>query len=271
MYLRALAFILSCVFLLTACLDLEVDTKPQNTCTVPMPSPSALSQHTLQDTFEIFVWNVYKGKRNGWLQVLDAHARNSDLILLQEAIDKPNLTEWLENTHPHWSQVSAFKLNNATSGVLTGARIAATQSCAFRIPEPFIRIPKSALSTEYPLAKSGQTLLVINIHAINFELGMAAYRKQLQQLFKNLDEHTGPVLFAGDFNSWSPKRIDTLRTLMAQHKMLEATLTQEERTRIFGLPIDHIFYRGLELLDFKALSTKTSDHRPLLAQFRVAL
>ena len=236
MYSHSLTLALTCVFFLTACLDLEVDTNPQNTCTKPMSSASAPSQNTLQDTFQVFVWNVYKGKRKGWLQVMDAHAHDADLILLQEAIDRPNLTQWLEDTHPHWSQVSAFRFRNATSGVLTGARISATQSCSFRIPEPFIRIPKSALSTEYPLADSKQTLLVINIHAVNFELGMAAYRKQLQQLLKTLDQHTGPVLFAGDFNSWSPKRIDTLRTLMTQHKMTEATLTHEERTRILDCP-----------------------------------
>ncbi len=227
-------------------------------------------QEKLPQNFKIFVWNMYKGKAKGWLEVLKKHAQGADFVLLQEAIDHQHLTHWLNINHPNWTQVQAFQYRRINAGVLTGSYLASAFECGFKFPEPFIRIPKSALVNIYPLADHPQKLLMINIHAVNFEPGNAAYRKQLQSLGDLIHTHQGPVIFAGDFNSWSPKRIQLLRKLIQSYQMQEATLDQEQRTKIFGLPIDHIFYRGLTMTDFKVITTKASDHHPLIAHFQVA-
>jgi endonuclease/exonuclease/phosphatase (EEP) superfamily protein YafD len=36
-----------------------------------------------------------------------------------------------------------------------------------------------------------------------------------------------------------------------------------------GYPIDHLYYRGLTLESSRVIMTKSSDHYPLLAQFRL--
>lgn len=40
--------------------------------------------------------------------------------------------------------------------------------------------------------------------------------------------------------------------------------------RFFGHKVDHIFYRGLDLLDSRAVPVTSSDHDPLMATFRLA-
>ncbi|STT01539.1 endonuclease/exonuclease/phosphatase [Klebsiella pneumoniae] len=50
--------------------------------------------------------------------------------------------------------------------------------CPLREREPILRLPKSALVTVYPLPDA-RLLMVVNIHAVNFSLGVDVYSKQL--------------------------------------------------------------------------------------------
>lgn len=45
--------------------------------------------------------------------------------------------------------------------------------------------------------------MVINIHAINFSIGVEVYGKQLDAIGEQVKRHAGPVIMAGDFNAWS--------------------------------------------------------------------
>ena len=51
--------------------------------------------------------------------------------------------------------------------------------CNLSAREPLLRTPKATLVTEYALAGRQDTLLVINIHAVNFTLGLGAFEAQL--------------------------------------------------------------------------------------------
>jgi endonuclease/exonuclease/phosphatase (EEP) superfamily protein YafD len=44
-------------------------------------------------------------------------------------------------------------------------------------------------------------LLIVNVHAVNFTLGMARLREQLEAVADVLTSHSGPVLLTGDFNT----------------------------------------------------------------------
>lgn len=66
--------------------------------------------------------------------------------------------------------------------------------------EPILRLAKSALVTVYPLPDT-RLLMVVNIHAVNFSLGVDVYSKQLLPIGDQIAHHSGPVIMAGDFNA----------------------------------------------------------------------
>jgi endonuclease/exonuclease/phosphatase (EEP) superfamily protein YafD len=61
------------------------------------------------------------------------------------------------------------------------------------------------------LSAAGYALLmVVNIHAVNFSLGVDVYSKQLLPIGDQIAHHSGPVIMAGDFNAWSRPRMNAL-------------------------------------------------------------
>jgi len=42
---------------------------------------------------------------------------------------------------------------------------------------------------------------------------------------------------------------------------------KDQRLTAFGLPLDHIFFRGLEVVNAKSIATIASDHTPQLVTF----
>ena len=64
---------------------------------------------------------------------------------------------------------------------------------------------KAAVIAAYPLT-SGASLLVACIHGIN-RASQAAFERQLAAVAAVLEGHTGPVLWAGDFNAQSAGKL----------------------------------------------------------------
>lgn len=63
--------------------------------------------------------------------------------------------------------------------------------------------------TVYPLPDT-RLLMVVNIHAVNFSLGVDVYSKQLLPIGDQIAHHSGPVIMAGDFNARSRRRMNAL-------------------------------------------------------------
>ena len=63
-------------------------------------------------------------------------------------------------------------------------------------------LPKSALYARYRLS-NGSDLVTVNLHAINFTLGTKDFQNQIEQLENAVKKHKGPLIIAGDFNTWS--------------------------------------------------------------------
>lgn len=215
----------------------------------------------------VLVWNIYKQNRDNWQQALDAFSANKQLLLLQEASLTDEFKNWLVEGHWMSNQVSAFKALGSGAGVISIARKEPIRACAYTSKEPWLRLPKSALYSKYQLS-NGETLAVVNIHAINFTVGTEEYTSQLSGLEMVLKEHKGPILFAGDFNSWSEDRVKAMKKALQKADLQEAKFSQDNRTQfITGLPLDHVFYRGLTLKNAKAPQSDASDHNPLLVSF----
>lgn len=222
----------------------------------------------LPASFKVLVWNIYKLQAADWAAELSRWGEGQDLLLLQEATDAPALGSWFAAGHWNWQQVAAFRFEARTAGVLNAARDPAVYSCSWRLPEPSTRIPKSALMSLYPLQGSRYPLMVVNVHAINFELGMAAYKKQLEQIGKLTRKYQGPVLIAGDFNTWNGKRLALLQQVMTRNKLKAVAYGQDERLRVGSLPLDHAFIRGLTVAAASSQRSTGSDHNPILLELR---
>ena len=138
--------------------------------------------------------------------------------------------------------------------------------CPLREREPILRLAKSALVTVYPLPDT-RLLMVVNIHAVNFSLGVDVYSKQLLPIGDQIAHHSGPVIMAGDFNAWSRRRMNALYRFAREMSLRQVRFTDDQRRRAFGRPLDFVFYRGLNVSEASVLVTRASDHNPLLVEF----
>ena len=75
--------------------------------------------------------------------------------------------------------------------------------CNLTAWEPWLGTPKATSITEYPLQDRDDRLLTINLHAVNFTLGLENFQQQFGALADVLSQHQGPVILAGDLNTWS--------------------------------------------------------------------
>jgi endonuclease/exonuclease/phosphatase (EEP) superfamily protein YafD len=194
-----------------------------------------------------------------------------DILLFQEANFRDNQKYEISN----FSFVAAANLEYRGKfyGVLSASRVESISNEAFltRGKEVFLGTYKSFLLTLYPL-RDGRRLLVINIHAINFRESQQ-YNTEMSRLTQLLKRNRGPMIIAGDFNSWSRERIDRLYRAKDELKLKVVSFRDNDKDKIksfMGNPLDHIFYRGLNLIDSTIIEQKDfSDHNPLLAQFSI--
>ncbi|MDF7669786.1 endonuclease/exonuclease/phosphatase family protein [Orbaceae bacterium ESL0721] len=232
---------------------------PQTPITVKQP----LTDHKLS----ILVWNIFKQKRIACIPVLEKYVDQTELILLQEAQNSPDLLNFIRDHNKIADQVPAYSFNDLSTGVMTISSSTPILALSFKEREPVIQVPKSALITLYPIANSAETLLVANIHAVNFSIGIKIYQKQIRILLNRVKEHNGPVILAGDFNSWSRQRLFLLYRLIRSIELKPVSFTVDIRKKFRGKPLDFIFYRGLNLENAEIIATTASDHNPLLVNF----
>ena len=220
-----------------------------------------------QGQLSLLVWNIYKQNREGWSEELSRLSSDAQLLLLQEASLNTGLKQWLSEQGWEGNQVNAFKVMGESAGVINLARTTPNLACGYTEMEPWLRLPKSGIYARYPLS-NGQVLAVVNLHAVNFTYGTNEYQLQLQALANELSQHTGPIIVAGDFNSWSEERMTVMKQVLTSLGLNEVVFSPDNRVRfISGLPLDHVFYRGLKLEKAKAPESDASDHNPLLLSF----
>ena len=230
-----------------------------------MPAAEALDSSAIR----LLTWNVHKQDDPGWDRDLARFAAANDVVLLQEAVLRPSLREIIEGAGMRWVMASSFIYSDADIGVVTGSRKVPLTSCTQRVVEPLIRIPKSGVISWFRLAGRDDTLAVVNVHAINFAIILDGYRAQLEALGDALADHPGPIIFAGDLNTWTESRNDVMRAVATRLGMTEIAFKDDKRTLFMGKQLDHIYVRGLEMVDAEAIPVKSSDHNPVRATFRV--
>lgn len=221
-------------------------------------------------SISLLVWNIYKENNAEWQGELEKYSQQRQLILLQEVSLTDDFTAWL-SSKPWGSQyVNAFEVFDTSAGVLNLAPQMPSKACAYIQLEPWLRLPKSALYARYRLS-NGEYLAVINIHAINFTFGVSDYKQQIDTLRQVVQQHTGPLILAGDFNTWSESRMASLKEVTQSLQLQEVAFNPDNRKRfVTGLPLDHVFVANLEVIKAEAPVTDASDHNPLLIELRIS-
>ena len=213
--------------------------------------------------FHLITWNVHKGQDTGWQEDLERLSKRADFVLLQEATQHQNLSTFSTALF-----VSSFSFKELLSGVKTFTQTQPEWYCGGGVAEPIIQIPKVASVMNLPLEK-GNSLLLINVHLINFEWGISAYQAQLEQLFYFVENHQGPIIMAGDFNAWNEERLNLVNNLIKKYGLDSVALSQDERVRFLGYPLDYIFTRGVKVVSATSEVVTSSDHNPLLMEFEL--
>ncbi len=230
---------------------------------------SALSKNIVEAEAELdatnirmVTWNVQKQAAKNWKHDYDKLAMNRDLVLFQEAsLRKESINDI--DASKYWSFAPGFRSRGEISGVLTLSSIKPLTQCSFVNVEPVLRTPKATSITQYGLTETDETLVVVNIHAINFTLGMGVYRKQVNQIVESISQHRGPLILSGDFNTWNAKRGEFLNEIAEKLKLKAIRYSEDHRIRIMGKVMDHIYIRGLSAADAETRKVSTSDHNPM--------
>jgi len=238
---------------------------PNSTCLqvreLPLGEPLRVSKF-----LRVMVWNIFKQQRTNWLSVLKKFGKDSQLILLQEARATPEMVRFATSNYLAADQVPAFKFPCYPSGVMTLATAYPVYCYPLRKQEPLLRLSKSALITIYPIDNK-RLLMVVNIHSVNFSLGIDVYSTQLRPISEQIALHPGPLILAGDFNAWSRQRTNALRLFVHKMELQEVKFIIDNRSRAFGYPLDFVFFRDLYVDEALVLMTQASDHNPLLVDF----
>lgn len=218
----------------------------------------------------IMCWNTQKRTLNPEFQLCLTRllARfPTQLLLLQEA--KLALSHRLQLDG--WSYAVSPNIQTPFHlfGVLTAGQ------CAFDDITPLLShrrelrfaTHKSQILTRHPLS-GGDTLLVANIHAINF-VRHGHFHHEIAILRQILLQHQGPLIVAGDFNVWSRSRRLYLTQFCRAMGLKQAIMEDAQHIKSYlRQPLDFIFYRDLILHSATAINTPAvSDHNPIYARF----
>ena len=210
-------------------------------------------------------WNIKKGLKANWREDLLDLANGKDLVIIQEAILHSDLTDAFDESL-HCSFSKGYKTKKRTTGVMTVSKFEPVKRHHLTSWEPWLATPKCTNITEYALTDTEETLVVVNIHAINFTIGVKQFRKQIDGIRQILAGHQGPVILSGDFNTWRKKRMKILEALAIEYGLDALTFQVDHRKTVFGQLLDHIYVRQLTAESTGTHLVESSDHNPLSAE-----
>jgi len=219
--------------------------------------------------FSLMVWNMLKGAKEGWQTDFKGLMVDKDILVIQEAYLSEELRKLLQAQGFVWDMVLAFELNGIPAGVLTASNVKPDFLCTHKTEEPLLKIPKTTLVTRYPLSGTNQTLLVVNLHLVNFTPGLSGFQNQLARIDQIVSKHVGPLILAGDFNTWSDQRLDIVREHINGLGLKPVVFEKDNRRKFFGHFVDHVYYRNLEPQEARVVTVISSDHNPMVVYFKL--
>jgi endonuclease/exonuclease/phosphatase (EEP) superfamily protein YafD len=191
----------------------------------------------------------------------------SDFLLLQEALlSRRSLAELAPHGFLGVHGASYERADRLRDGVMTLARVGndhAPQRILCKYPEPLLRTPKAALVTIYPLEGQTERLMIVNIHATLIRTIRRAV-EELDHVLAQLPFHSGPIIFAGDFNTFTPQYFKAVVQKLAEFGLQYVTIPGDPRRGLDHL--DQLFVRGLLVKEvWVDTKIRSSDHFPIRA------
>jgi endonuclease/exonuclease/phosphatase (EEP) superfamily protein YafD len=222
-------------------------------------------------TIHVAIWNIWK--QNGGDQFrkeFSQIALGADLFLCQEALlTLQDLSFFVSHDHEATHGATYRRRDGCRDGVLTLAKYPQCEApirVVSATSEPLFKTTKAALVTYYPLAKdNNKKLAVINLHATLLRRPQTA-DLEMRRIIEPLEQHDGPAIVAGDFNTFSNHYLDAMSASLEMLGFKHAAISHDPRVPTARL--DQAFYRGLNLLEIRVdTSYRYSDHFPILCKF----
>ena len=246
----------------------QLGARPADNC-APGPGLATVdSGQALQGELDILSWNIQKASNEGWAQDLAEMAGDVHLAFIQEASLQAQIPGVIA-TPLAQAFAAGYTTSSLDSGVMSLSTSNPSLHCNFTAWEPWLGTPKATSITEYPLQGREERLLTINLHAVNFSFGVEDLQAQLGALSDLLSQHRGPVILAGDLNTWSGKRQALVDRFTRQYGLGPVSFEPDLRTTTFGHALDHIYIRGMRATFAQVIPVSSSDHNPL--RVRLAL
>lgn len=257
---------------------------------IPVRTPFTLSDDSydkeanINDSIRILNWNIHKeGNLSEWKKVITHIVKDKkpDFILLQEVRLDGKVGDFISKDLKYGWEFSPNLYQgkyDAYSGVLTASHIKPkmVESALSNETELFSKIQKTVLFTKYPIGSPSLELLVVNIHGININIDLDGFKEQIRYIAEVVMRHDGPVILAGDFNTWKEARLDHLSKLVKEMELVKIDFgsNADYVETMFGNPLDHIFISKEKLEVIKGsqdviVDIKSSDHSPLFVELRI--
>lgn len=239
----------------------------------------AVSSQLPAEDIDVLVWNIKKTEEDPWQIEFLRYGLAKDLLLVQEAYRGTLFEKTLQLFWGRrWDMAVSFKAlydKETATGVMVGA---AADPLDVKVEhtkdrEPLVNTPKATIYAKYPLRGVREDLLVISVHGINIT-SLGAFKRHMQQMKTQIEKHSGPVLWAGDFNTRTKKRTRYMEEMTRELGFEEVKFKNGQHRMVFKFTknyLDHAFVRGLKVKAAEVIPDSSgSDHKPMLLTVSVA-
>ena len=228
-----------------------------------------------EEKFTLLNWNVYKNNHSfKWLhdfgQIL--HQYEPSLIAFQEYKTKSKRSILDSHKKYGYGFFPNMQMGEEDNGLLSASICCIDEFNPIFSEhlEPLVKTPKISFFTQYRLSNN-KKLTLINTHMINF-VQTKKYLSQIKQIEK-LCQDQEILILAGDFNTWSVKRMHILKSMTEALELDHVKFEIDHHKKSYlSNPLDHVFYKGLKPLKSEILKhVKTSDHKPIIVEFTTTI
>jgi endonuclease/exonuclease/phosphatase (EEP) superfamily protein YafD len=205
----------------------------------------------------LITWNAHKFGNAKFFEDLKRLANSSDLVMIQEAMHTAELQAMFSSQMPFsFSFFKSFCQQSRATGVMTAARSYLENNLTLISPdvEPII----------YTHKVTGYSQIKINDHSLNANTG-SDFNRQIESIVKFMSQLSGPIIWAGDFNTWTPQKKAFLNKMTATVGLRHLIPANDKRK----LVLDHIYVRGFTATETEVLPENTSDHKPLRTKLKL--
>lgn len=226
----------------------------------------------LPEVIDVGVWNIWKGSGGeAFISEYRKMVANCHLLLAQEALlTLKALAQFAPTGYLALHGATYRRKDGIRDGVMTVSAAHADgqpQRILCLAPEPVLNTTKATLVSTYKIENTDKLLCVVNIHATLIRRPAMAVR-ELEQVLSYIAQHSGPILFAGDFNTFSKAYITEVDRVLSSIGLSRVIIEGDPRTTTTAL--DQIYIRDIEVLHAKVDTTfQHSDHFPILAKLKL--